>query len=138
MTQKGIWGQELPLHLPTFTRGRTKSSNLSVNPVRKQLAAAPRGDNFTVSLPAHPALTPHAGCESRCPCFIFFYHLQELSSRPPLYAQVLPANPACPDSPKYVAAVLFPPLIQVFRAPHDWAHGKRKEKRFCVWASIDF
>lgn len=36
--------------MPAHTTGRAKSSNLSVDPVRKQLVAAPYNDGVTVSL----------------------------------------------------------------------------------------
>lgn len=90
-----------------------------------------------VSLPAHPSPVPYAGCESCCPCFIFFHHLQELSFKPWAAPSIMPrcfqqTQPVLKPPDKYVAAVLFPQLIRVFRAPHNWAHGKGKEEKFCV------
>lgn len=104
-----------------------------MNPVRKQLAAAPRGDNFTVSLPAHPALTPHAGCESRCPCFIFFYHLQELSSRPPPLCSGASSKPSLSWFPQICCSCAFPTADSSLQSPTRLGSWQEKGKEvLCV------
>lgn len=107
--------------MPTYTSGKAKSSDLSVNPVRKQLVAAPYNDCFTVSLPASPALVPcvglwitmsllHLSSVARKSCLLSqgmgspFLHIQVFQQTQPVRL-----NPPA----KYVAAVLSSQLIQI-------------------------